>query len=323
MGLNWIDGIIFVVVAGYAMDGWFVGGLALISSLVGFVGGLWLAVRYHQPAGEFLAQKFGLPGVWADVLGYVVVAIGGEVALSVVAEWVAVKLPQKAWSSRINRIAGAIISTIKGVVVVTFVMLVILALPIRGTVKRDIKNSQVGSVLVRYAEKYGGEAKSSLDQAVATAVKFLTVKPASGETLSLAELLPDECDLLADTAAEEQMLQLVNAERRKAGAKTLVVDAKIVQVAEKHSRDMLVRKYFSHISPEGKDIGLRLAEGGVKYMLAGENIAIAPDVETAHEGLMNSEGHRRNILEVGFGRVGIGVVDGGSCGMMFTQNFGD
>ncbi|MEK7065349.1 MAG: CAP domain-containing protein, partial [Patescibacteria group bacterium] len=78
-----------------------------------------------------------------------------------------------------------------------------------------------------------------------------------------------------------------------------------------------------HVNPEGKDAGDRLGDGGVTYFVAGENLAYAPDVATAHEGLMNSEGHRKNILEPQFRKVGIGVIDGGVYGEMFTQNFTD
>jgi uncharacterized protein YkwD len=66
-----------------------------------------------------------------------------------------------------------------------------------------------------------------------------------------------------------------------------------------------------------------MTESGVQYMLAGENLAYAPTVEIAHKGLMNSPGHRENILRPEFGRIGIGVIDGGIYGKMFTQNFGD
>ena len=61
----------------------------------------------------------------------------------------------------------------------------------------------------------------------------------------------------------------------------------------------------------------------IKFISAGENLAYAPTVEIAHQGLMNSPGHRENILRPSFGRVGIGVIDGGVYGKMFTQDFAD
>lgn len=84
---------------------------------------------------------------------------------------------------------------------------------------------------------------------------------------------------------------------------------------------MFERHYFSHVSPEGKDIGDRLQAAGIAYRVSGENLAYAPDVSTAHRGLMNSEGHRRNILDPEFHRVGIGIIDSGTYGCIFTQVF--
>jgi uncharacterized protein YkwD len=55
--------------------------------------------------------------------------------------------------------------------------------------------------------------------------------------------------------------------------------------------------------------------------VAGENLAMAQSLNIAHDGLMKSPGHRANILRLHFGRVGIGVLDGGRDGLMVTQNF--
>jgi uncharacterized protein YkwD len=87
---------------------------------------------------------------------------------------------------------------------------------------------------------------------------------------------------------------------------------------------MYMRDYFSHVDPEGHDAGYRMEKAGISYSIAGENLAFAPDVATAHQGLMESEGHRENILEPRFTRIGIGVIAGGGTNeMMFTQDFAD
>lgn len=60
---------------------------------------------------------------------------------------------------------------------------------------------------------------------------------------------------------------------------------------------------------------------GISYKTAGENLAGAPSVDHAHTSLMNSAGHRRNILNPAFTHIGIGIINGGPYGMMFTQMF--
>jgi uncharacterized protein YkwD len=117
------------------------------------------------------------------------------------------------------------------------------------------------------------------------------------------------------------MFELVNKEREKAGLNKLSWDTEVVSVARAHATDMWERKYFGHVSSEGKDAGDRLTEAEVNYDYAGENLALAPTVSTAHVGLMNSEGHRENILEPKFNKVGIGVIDNEVYGKMFVQVF--
>jgi uncharacterized protein YkwD len=84
---------------------------------------------------------------------------------------------------------------------------------------------------------------------------------------------------------------------------------------------MFARGYFAHVNPEGEAPSDRIREGGVKFLTAGENLAYAKALKIAHRGLMNSPGHRANILNPAYGRLGIGILDGGFHGLMITQNF--
>lgn len=318
MNFNWIDWTIVAVVVYYLLTGWETGLAYLALNLLSFLGSLWFAIKFHAPVGSFLTEKFGISATWTTVLGYIVVAVIAEAIVSEIGSLFVAKLPKKYLASRVNQWLGAVVSALNGVVIVTFILLVILALPLRGTIKKDVTQSRIGRVLVKYAESYGGQVKSLLDEAR----KFLTIAPRSEERIPL-DVTPKKSELSIDEAAENKMIDLVNKERVKAGVAALIVDRKITEVARKHSRDMFERRYFSHITPEGRDVGDRLTGGGVSYSYAGENLAYAPDLATAHEGLMNSEGHRRNILDPEFKRIGIGVIDGGIYGKIFTQNFTD
>jgi uncharacterized protein YkwD len=117
------------------------------------------------------------------------------------------------------------------------------------------------------------------------------------------------------------MLELVNGERAAHGVKPLQADAEATEVARAHARDMFDRGYFSHIAPDGADPFARMRRAGLAFRAAGENLALARTLAMAHQGLMDSPGHRANILRPAFGRVGIGVLDGGRHGLMVTQVF--
>ena len=92
-------------------------------------------------------------------------------------------------------------------------------------------------------------------------------------------------------------------------------------VARAHSADMFARGYFSHVTPEGTSPFDRMKREKVRFLAAGENLALGQTLNICHRGLMNSPGHRANILSKAFGRVGIGILDGGFHGLMITQNF--
>lgn len=124
------------------------------------------------------------------------------------------------------------------------------------------------------------------------------------------------------TADEQQMLDLVNQERVKAGLTPLKVDMRMVQSARAKSQDMIDNNYFSHTSPVLGDFATLIRKYvGSDYSYMGENLAGAPSVQIAHTNLMNSDGHRRNILNPNYTHIGIGVKDGGPYGKMFTQHF--
>lgn len=123
------------------------------------------------------------------------------------------------------------------------------------------------------------------------------------------------------TAEEQQMVNLVNAERVKAGLQPLQVDMTLVRLARMKSQDMIDKNYFAHQSPTYGSPFDMMRNYGVSFRYAGENLAGNQTVERAHAALMNSPGHRANILNPNFTHIGIGIVAGGPYGKMFTQMF--
>ncbi len=320
MNFNWIDFVIVGVVAYYAFLGWEAGFFSLIANFVSFITAVWAAISWQAPVSAFLTEKFGIATTWSIVLSYIIIAFIVQEIVSEILHAVFTRIPKKIRTSTIVNRLGAVVSALNGFILIVFLLLVILALPLRGTVKNDINASKIGGFLTRYIQKYGGPVKSVIFEVEQGARKFFTIEPQSKEKITL-DVTPKSADLRVDAAAESRMLELVNAERAKVGAPALVMDAKIVTVTRAHSRDMFERRYFSHYSPEGEDAADRMQKGGVSFSVAGENLAYAPDVNTAHQGLMDSPGHKRNILDPQFRRIGIGIITTDSYGMMITQNF--
>ncbi|WP_281889167.1 CAP domain-containing protein [Paenibacillus sp. YYML68] len=123
------------------------------------------------------------------------------------------------------------------------------------------------------------------------------------------------------SAEEQQMVDLVNKARAEQGLAPLAVDTKLSSVARLKSKDMVDNNYFSHQSPTYGSPFDMMKQFGISYRTGGENIACNQGVAAAHQALLNSPGHRANIMSKDFTHIGIGIVNGGPCGKMFTQMF--
>lgn len=120
----------------------------------------------------------------------------------------------------------------------------------------------------------------------------------------------------------KQVLTLTNAERSKNGLSPLKWDSSLASLAEKHCKDMIERNFFSHNNPDGETPFDRMKKAGILYMVAGENIAAGQySPEAVVESWMNSEGHRKNILNPNFTYLGVGVIKGGKYGIYWAQEF--
>lgn len=132
---------------------------------------------------------------------------------------------------------------------------------------------------------------------------------------------PADVEAVDSSTQEAAMLKLVNQERAKAGVAPLTMEADLVQIARLKSQDMITNNYFAHNSPTYGDPFTMMTNMGIKYGYAGENLAGNPSLDNAHETLMDSPGHRKNILNPNYTHVGIGIVEGGPYGKMYTQLF--
>ena len=111
-----------------------------------------------------------------------------------------------------------------------------------------------------------------------------------------------------EASYETLLFELINAERKVQGVPVLQNASKVATVARKHSVDMGTNEYFSHDNLQGQSPFDRLAIGGVSFRNAGENIATGyTNAYFAHEALMNSLGHRKNIVSTAYTHVGVGV----------------
>lgn len=110
---------------------------------------------------------------------------------------------------------------------------------------------------------------------------------------------------VTDTASS--VLELTNNYRAQNGVKALTLDSELCRVAQAKADDMAKNGYFSHTSPTYGSPSNMLTSFGVSYRYMGENIAKGyTDARSVMNGWMNSQGHRENILNASFGKLGVG-----------------
>lgn len=121
---------------------------------------------------------------------------------------------------------------------------------------------------------------------------------------------------------EYQLFDLTNAARVNHQLPILTWDEHVRETARKHSTDMAVHQYFDHTNLKGQSPFDRMKEDDITFHLAGENLAYGQFSSIfAHEGLMNSLGHRENILREGYEYLGVGVAFNNESQPYYTENF--
>ena len=117
----------------------------------------------------------------------------------------------------------------------------------------------------------------------------------------------DEQVSTGQSSMTSQVVSLVNTERAKQGLTALKSDSKLAELAQKKVEDMAKNQYFSHTSPTYGSAFDMLKAAGYTYKTAGENIAMGQkSAASVMDGWMNSSGHRANILNTAYEKIGVG-----------------
>ncbi|MBA2645480.1 MAG: CvpA family protein [Pyrinomonadaceae bacterium] len=321
MTFNVIDILLVLLVLLSVLQGFRRGFILSTLDLLGWVGSLLAGLRFYQPVAQWLAPRVDLWGeVWDQPAAFLLVAITARILIHLLGYALLRNLPGDVHERRVNQVLGTVPGFVNGLITATIVASLLLAVPLTETLRERTRESDIVNRLAVYTERLETVLVPVFDDAIRQTLNQLTIRPESNERVELPYKVAES---RARPELEAEMLELVNKERIAAGLRPLAADPELVEVARKHSADMWARGYFAHVTPDGRDPFERIREANVRFLTAGENLALAPTVRVAHTGLMNSPGHRANILHPQFGRVGIGIMDGRVRGLMVTQNFRD
>jgi uncharacterized membrane protein required for colicin V production len=286
--------------------------LALLAAAVA------VAARFYPAAARVLADggvAAGLaPSIGFVVLLFAVLVLGGIALRFALAPVRAIPWPPPL--PFLNRLLGLGPGAVKGAVAAVVVLAPLSAWQSELGLTRSFAESRLAPALVATVNRGVGGVIDGFGLRLSDFSIPLGPAPA-GRALPFS--VTD--GLVVDRAAETEMLDLVNAERERAGLAPLAADERLATVARSHADEMFRLGYFAHESPISGEVADRLDAAGLSWLVTGENLALAQDVGEAHQGLMESPGHRANILNPAFTRVGIGVIRSPANGVMVTQVF--
>lgn len=318
MSLTSIDFLLLLVIAYNVLRGWQSGFILGLLDLVGWLGSLLAAFRFYEAVARWLGPTAALPESLARPVAFGLVALGAGIALSLLGRLLVERLPARTHTHEANRLLGLAPGLVNGLLAGAILSSLLLALPLPTEARTATQESRLANRFATFTARVESDLAPIFGDAISQTLNLMTIHPESDQVVELPYVVSDAMPV---PELEAEMLQMLNAARAEAGLGPLEMDPELVAVARQHSQDMFARGYFAHTNPDGQNPFDRIRAGNIPYLVAGENLAHASTLSIAHNGLMNSPGHRANILRPEFGRVGIGILDGGARGLMITQNF--
>jgi len=315
--MNLIDVVLIIVVLLSIWGGWRKGFVVGAFELISWIGTLLIGFLGYKYLAAFLERFLSL-GVWTLPVSFMLTLILARILLAFIINNLLKITPVETHYNVVNKTFGILPGIVNGAIYATLIAGLLLAFPISDTISQTTRDSKIASRLAGTVEWFDDELSPIFDKAISQSMNRLTIQPDSEKSVRLPFTVTTP---QVRANLEAQMLQLVNDERAKQNLPPLKPDPELTIVARAHSKDMFARGYFAHLTPEGKTPFDRMRAAGVRYLSAGENLALGQTLTICHNGLMNSPGHRANILDKSYGRIGIGILDGGMHGLMVTQNF--
>ncbi|HQT22302.1 MAG: hypothetical protein B7X86_02950 [Sphingobacteriales bacterium 17-39-43] len=317
LAINYIDLILISLILLSAWRGWHTGFLISITEIFIWLGSLIAALLLSEFFATFLDKLFDISIVWLRPLSFILILTLFSRMIYEICDGITDNIPESRNENYLNKLSGIIPGIFSGLFYALLLSLFFLLYPV-GDATKQARQSIIANTLTQQPKWAGESVNNILNDLRNKFGRSLTIFP-NGK-----EIIPLPNKVLAPIPRKEleiEMLNLINAERLELGLPELDFDEELAGVARKHSIDMFRRAYFSHFNPEGKSPFDRIRREGIQFRIAGENLALAQNLSLAHTGLMESPTHRANIEHKSFGRVGIGILDGGYNGLMITQLF--
>jgi len=315
--MNIITIILAIIILSSTISGYTRGFILSLSSLLSWIGSLLLMFFLYPYIGDLL-KTIIQNSLWIIPIAILLSLVLTTIIVSLIVNQILEFIPVEAHFNPINKIIGILPGAVNGLLYATLLSWILLMMPLSDWISNETRESKIAQELTLNLERIEDRLKPEFKEAISRTMQRTIIEEGPDEMITLPFAV---IETSAKPALEQEMLAMVNKEREKHGLRALEADTQLREVAREHSRDMFARSYFSHVSPDGHTPYDRAVKFNVRFMTIGENLALAQTLPIAHDGLMKSPGHRANILQPAFRKVGIGIIDGGVYGLMITQNF--
>ena len=322
-----IDAVVLAIVAFAVVRGWRHGSLREMFGLLGLAAALLLAPVLVGPAASLIEDLSTLKINVARLVALVAVVALVELIVVVIGirKTRGVEISGPRW---LDRAGGVVLGVFRALTISALFLYSLLAMSASDRAlpgfAQGVQDARSGDVLADTSSPFTNFYDALLTRSDDLRALTLWVR----QQTDFRESVPGDRlrftgateGLEADREAERKLLDLMNEERERQGLAPLAWCERCAEVARMHSKDMYREGYFSHVDVDGLDPFDRMRRAEISYEAAGENLAIAPSVAEAHEGLLASPDHRENMLRPTFDEVGIGIYRG-PYGLMCTEVF--
>lgn len=316
--MNWVDIVIIVLLLFFVYESLGRNLLGEILDSLSFIIAFVASLRFYNEFASFFINSFSVPNSLAKIFGFLSVWFLVEIIFFAIAHFILFRMIKVWHLPKFINSFSFIPALLRGLTFISVILVLLGTFPIQPKIKKDIQASKIGSIILNQTYELEGPLKGVFGGITEDTFTFLTIKPRSDQYVDLGFKTGE---ISSNPTFEQELTILVNKERESRNVQALSTDPELIKIARAHSGDMFKRGYFAHISPGGENVSDRAIRNNYSFLVIGENLAYAPSVELAHKGLMNSEGHRNNILSPDFAKIGIGIMDGGVYGLMVTQVF--
>ena len=323
---DYVDIFIYIFIFYLIIFGWRKGSSLIIFYIFSFLISIFFSFKYSFSIGVYISGWLNSNQQISQIFSGIIIFIASITAASLIQN---VTITKKNDGEFGSKILGSLLSLVLSNLILTLIISLVTLFTLPNFVQQKIENSS----LVSFYIEPDSIPQQSLELITGTDLLKVTnrIKKLTGNSSVVVDEygcleIPEEplSKLISKDKEALEMLELINLERINENVDPVQFNQQYSDVAKDYALKMYLEGFWCHQDPNNgyyatdrlKEVGFR----GKNIQEVSENLAISSTIYSGHEELMNSESHRKTILDNEFNRVGIGIVSG-PTGLIIVQIF--